>query len=282
MKMGLQRSVAGFTLIEMIVAMTIMGIVAGMVAVFIRAPVEGYFDTVRRAQMTEEADAALRFMARDLHAALPNSLKVTGGPSTYSISFLPINSGGRYREYPTDTGTGTPLQFGQPITSFDAIGASAQATTTTARGTATTGRIVVGNLGEGVLSCNSKASAFADNSEVASLSGSTVTVTNHTFPEACNLQAATVQDNASTTNNEANDRGFGKLYFVGTSAITYSCGVGGLSRNGVPVASHVTACAVGYDVSTNALIQTVSVSLTISRDSESVKLLRQFHVVNEP
>lgn len=282
MKRGHYGFMTGFTLIEMIVAITIMGIVAGMLAVFIRSPVEGYFATVRRAQLTEEADASLRFMARDLQAALPNSIQVSGGPATYSLSFLPINSGGRYREYPTGTGTGTPLRFGQAVTSFDAIGASAEATTTTARGTATSGRAVVGNLSSGVSNCNSTASAFASNSQTATLSGSTVTVTSHTFPEACNLQASTVQDNTSTTNNEANDRGFGKLFFVGTTGVSYSCGTAGLTRNGVALASHVTACTIGYDVSTNAQVQTVSVRLTLSRDGESVELLRPVHVVNEP
>jgi MSHA biogenesis protein MshO len=39
----------GFTLIEMIMVIVITGILAGMVAVFIAKPVEGYADSVRRA-----------------------------------------------------------------------------------------------------------------------------------------------------------------------------------------------------------------------------------------
>nr|MBP9219285.1 type II secretion system protein [Sterolibacterium sp.] len=47
---------AGFTLIEMIVAIVLLGIISVMVATFIRSPVLGYVDTVRRAELTDTAD----------------------------------------------------------------------------------------------------------------------------------------------------------------------------------------------------------------------------------
>ena len=51
---------AGFTLVEAIIVIVITGILAAIVAVFIRAPVDGYFDSVRRAELTDTADVALR------------------------------------------------------------------------------------------------------------------------------------------------------------------------------------------------------------------------------
>ena len=39
----------GFTLIEAIIVIVITGILAGMVAVFIRAPIDAYVDSARRA-----------------------------------------------------------------------------------------------------------------------------------------------------------------------------------------------------------------------------------------
>jgi len=88
----------GFTLVEMIVVMVITGIIGGMVAIFIKAPVQGYMDSARRAEMTDIADTALRRMARDIRTAVPNSVRVLNpaGVNTY-IEFLPTVAGGRYR-----------------------------------------------------------------------------------------------------------------------------------------------------------------------------------------
>lgn len=84
----------GFTLVEAIVVMVIIGIVAGIVAVFIRAPILGYRDSVDRAEITDQADLALRRMARDIRLALPNSVRVMNNGS--AIEFLQAKSGGRY------------------------------------------------------------------------------------------------------------------------------------------------------------------------------------------
>ena len=54
----------GFTLIEAIMVIVITGILAGMVAVFIRAPIDAYVDSARRADLTDVADTAVRRVAR--------------------------------------------------------------------------------------------------------------------------------------------------------------------------------------------------------------------------
>ena len=84
----------GFTLIEMIMVIVITGILAGIVAVFITKPVQGYADSVRRAELTDAADVALRRMTRDVRLALPNSLRTVAG----GFEFIMTKSGGRYRE----------------------------------------------------------------------------------------------------------------------------------------------------------------------------------------
>ncbi|MBI3903715.1 MAG: type II secretion system protein [Nitrosomonadales bacterium] len=86
----------GFTLVEMIVVIVITGILGGMVAMFIRAPVQGYMDSARRAEMTDIADTALRRIERDLRTALPNSVRVTTSGGTTYLEYLETIGGGRY------------------------------------------------------------------------------------------------------------------------------------------------------------------------------------------
>ncbi len=113
---------SGFTLVEMIVVMVITGIIGGMVAMFIRAPVQGYMDSARRAEMTDIADTALRRLARDIRTAVPNSVRLPNPDGSSYIEFLPTKDGGRYRAQMTSTGTGDMLDFGAADGSFDIIG----------------------------------------------------------------------------------------------------------------------------------------------------------------
>lgn len=121
----------GVTLIELVIVMVLTAILATMMTSFI-LPVFHYADTKRRAEMTDMADTALRRMARDLHNALPNSVRVT--PDGQSVEMLLLRAGGRYRAdigsaggtaCPAD-GSGDPsiLVFGasSPDTCFKSLG----------------------------------------------------------------------------------------------------------------------------------------------------------------
>ena len=283
--MNLNKSSAGFTLVEMVMVIVITGIIAGMVAVFIRAPVDAYFNTVRRAALSEEADSALRFVARDMQAALPNSIVCTGS----GLQFASIRSGGRFREAKTGGGTGTPLVFGTATTGFDTIGTGADSTTKDARGNNVSGlssKVVVGNLSSGVPTCHSDYAAFAGNAAtLSSLGASSVTIGSNSYPTPCNLATPIVQDDPGTTNSEINNREFGRFYVVDSSPVTYACDTtNGLTRNGTAVvaSSHLSACQVACDYS-KARVQLISFNLTLKdRENEPVNMLRRVTIVNRP
>jgi MSHA biogenesis protein MshO len=116
-----RRRQAGFTLVELVVAITLMGIIGGMVASFLRAPVEGYFDAVRRAELSDVADTVARRIGRDVRLALPNSVRNPADGSDQCFELMPTKTGGRYRYKPDATGLGDPLDFTATDASFDML-----------------------------------------------------------------------------------------------------------------------------------------------------------------
>jgi len=66
----------GFTLIELIIVIVLLGIVGAMGAGFISTAFKGFFDTDVRMEMYEEGKSALVRMEREIHIAVPNAVQV--------------------------------------------------------------------------------------------------------------------------------------------------------------------------------------------------------------
>jgi MSHA biogenesis protein MshO len=99
----------------------IAGIVAAMVAVFIRQPIDAYVDSARRAMLTDIADTVTWRIFRDLQAALPNSVRVA--PGGLYLEYTPILTAGRYRTGPdVSSNPGDPFELSPGDDSFDVLG----------------------------------------------------------------------------------------------------------------------------------------------------------------
>ncbi len=264
----------GVTLVELIVVIAITSIIAAVVAVFIRRPVEGYADAARRAALTDEADTALRRMTRDLRLALPNSVRVSGG----FVEYIETTGGGRYRADFANTGpAGNPLDFlsSDPTQIFDVIGPAPSAVGS---------HVVVYNLYSGGTASN--AYHGGNRALVTAQSGATLTITpvvSFPFPEPSPA----------------------KRFHVVSGPVTYGCVGGQLLRywgyayNAAQVAppvggvSAVLAGNVGdceFIYSANSLterIATVSIILQINSVAasgavEQIRMFQQAQVDNAP
>ncbi len=106
------RRCRGVTLIELVAVITITGIIAVVLGSFIVRPIQGYQATVRRAELVDAAEMALRQTARDIRRALPNSVRIrdslgnvnnvtcNAAGVTCAIEMLNTVDGARYREGP--------------------------------------------------------------------------------------------------------------------------------------------------------------------------------------
>lgn len=163
----------GFTLVEMIVTIVVLAIVAGMVAVFIRAPAAGYRDAVNRAEMTDLADTVLRRMTREVRLALPNSVRVLNGTT---IEMLVTRTGGRYLAADDGVGAAPVLDFLSPSQrTFTIVGDIPASKQRIAAGD----RIVVFNLGPGFAPAD--AYTGGNSAVVSSVAGDVVTMAANPF-----------------------------------------------------------------------------------------------------
>ncbi len=286
----------GFTLVEAIVVMVVTSIVAGVMVLFIRKPVQNYVDAAGRADMSDVADLALRRMTRELHGALPNSIRATTIGGVALLEFIPTKAGGTYLA--AEDNAGTPyLDFVQPsgappaaFYTFSVLGSMPAAPYAISNGD----YVVVYNLGTGFARADaySKTAGLMNRATVTNVSGSVVTMDSNPF-----AVTAPAVPNSSPTHR----------FNTVSQPVTFRCapnanGVGELRRywnydfqpaqvdpstvanSNALLASYVTNCTFTYNSTVNLPHGLVGLSLALGRanSAESVTLTQQVNVENTP
>jgi len=114
----------GFTLIELVVVIVLLGIVAVSFSVLISGSVGGYIDTARRADSASAARIALDRMGRELREAMPLSIRINNVPC---IEFLPILGSSIYTNLPINTASFSVLDFSSaaiPLAAYAPVAAA--------------------------------------------------------------------------------------------------------------------------------------------------------------
>lgn len=297
---GQPRRAHGVTLIELVVAIVLMGTIVGATVYFL-LPVRQAVDLTTRAELSDIADNSLQRMARDVRLALPNSVRVNGT----SVEFLAVHTAGRYRAdgygagtppggvgatCDTVTGDSDQLLFDASDDCFKPIG-TVQATITD------THRLVLSNYGPSFAGQNAYASAASTDRNWRQIAtGTTATVNTN---DRIKFDNAAVNPFSRTLHDSP-----GRRFFIISGPVTYACdtGLGELKRHsgyaiqsaqptafatGDLIANNVTECLFEYEDGVAPQIGLLTVTLTLSKavsggSNETVRLFHAIHVRNIP
>ncbi|MGV8893978.1 MAG: type II secretion system protein [Burkholderiaceae bacterium] len=276
----------GFTLIEAIMVITITGIIAGMVALFMRTPIQGYLDLERRTEMTDAADTAVRRIARDVHLALPNSVR-TVDASQLCLEYLPTSIGGRYRADVDNLGNGNILDFDVSDTSFDILGSLNPVPSSG-------DQLVISNFGIP----GADAYSGVNRATISAVAGNSITWSPAmTFPlelksPGSHFQVIPAAEQAvfyvctnSGTGVDAAGNGNGALYRLSHYGFNATAPT---ACPAIPVitppvlAQNVSGCTFTYAPGVTQRNGLVSMGITITKAGESVTLYHEVHVSNAP
>ena len=97
----------GFTLVELIAVLVIVGIVSVIGSQFIVSAIDSYSDSERRSKMISRGRASIEQITRQLRNALPNSVRVSGTGNC--LEYLPIMTGANYLNPVADSVNNAPL-----------------------------------------------------------------------------------------------------------------------------------------------------------------------------
>lgn len=269
------NSPRGFTLIELILVIVLVGILSVVATVFILPPFQAAADIERRAMLVDAADLAINRITREVRNALPNSLLV----STNRIEFISTVTHGRYRRLPAPGGGSEIFVPARSSDSFDVPG---------------------GLIDSGAVETRSAGT------DCGTPAGHCLSVYNTGQPgfDAWSGDNIAAIADAGSTFVEYNSGGSGpafathspqQRFHVISETVGYICANGELRRfagygvSGDPedvagrlVADNISGCQFTYDPGTSARRGLLTVRLDLADEGESVFLLGQAQVLNTP
>jgi MSHA biogenesis protein MshO len=282
------RVARGFTLVELVITIAVGSVVVAFMAMFIVTPMTIYTAQTRRAMLVDAADSALRFMGRDLRAALPNSVRVSASGSVTALELLATADGARYQDSgplsnpalaldltAADGAFATTVPFTQvtlpwssnayflSIYNVGVPGANAYQMANVITPAGTTITISAGATANQDLVTLSPAFQFAFGSP-----GQRVFLVSGPVSYLCDTAAATLTRYSSYTIASAQPASAAALTAAGASAAL--------------VASNVAGCQFVLSAGTAQRNALATLTLQIAQSGESVQLLHQVQVVNAP
>lgn len=273
------KKTKGFTLIEMITVIVLLGIIAGILTPFIAKAMQAYTHSKARAVLVAKGRLALERLAREVHQAVPNSLRVLAGGT--GIEFARSRAGGRYVERFDDFGT----EFSRINFRFRKnANLSSLYTIGTGLALAANDVLVIGNTAPAELQAGNSSAALAGiaATTVASdgtISGQILSFSAQQFTmESPGKHFSIVDQTVEVGLTSGNLR-----WFTATGLTNYN-GAVNWSSSDPSLTNGVTLVAFSYTPGTPQSTGVLRVDLEIAdvTTGETIRLYREIHVRNTP
>ncbi len=283
-----RRRPRGFTLVELVITIAVGSVVVAFMAMFIVMPMNAYSAQTRRATLVDSADSALRFIGRDLHSALPNSVRVTGGATTQALELLATLDGARYQD-------GGPLS--NPALELDFTAADGAFSTTvpftqlTLPWSSTSAYLAIYNVGVPGADAYEMANIITPaGTSIAVSAGATANQNLVTLSPAFKFAYGSPGKRVYLVSGPVTyfcDSAAGTLtrysgYTIASTQPATSAALLGAGASGALVASGVSSCQFTYSSGTAQRNALATLTLALTNSGESIQLLNEVQVVNVP
>lgn len=289
----------GFSLIELIVVIVLLGIMSAGAGMLITRPIEAYRDQSRRQELVDLAEISLRKIAADIRAALPNSIRRDiSTPGKWVLEMVNTVDGARYRDdfggvFVTENDRLTFTLAGD--SNFNLLGQFSTLPTTGLPITYNNFRAVIYNTDPASIYADA-ASSPVNSPGIISPSGITLSI-NAGPPAVHHLNIPQV----SGSDFRFLFQSPSQRMFLVDGPISYVCdsSAGTLTRyNGYAyqasqpltfaganvgvITSKVSGCNILYQSGTAQRGGLITIDLSITSGDETVRLMHQVHVDNVP
>jgi MSHA biogenesis protein MshO len=279
----------GFTLIELVITIAVGSVVVAFMGMFIVMPMNAYTAQTRRAALVDESDSALRFMARDLRSALPNSVRTAASGSVTALELLATADGARYQDNGPVTNPALALDFTAPDAAF---ATTVPFTQLTLPWSSSAYYLSIYNVGV------PGADAYQSPPNVITPARTTITIKAGATPNQ-NLVTLTPAFQFAYGSPEKRvylvsgpvsylcDTSAGTLtrytgYAIQSTEPTSAAALSSAAAASGLIASNVSACTFSYMPGTAQRNALATLSVQVTQSGESVQLLNEVQVVNAP
>lgn len=290
--MIIAKQQSGFTLVEIIIVIAIMGIIGGLSALIIGRSLDAYAALERRENLQTSIRLAVERMSRELRHALPNSICVSNGGACIigagsRFHFIPVIDSGRYQDKPGAYTAPPPIQRDRlPVAPLNRDRFDVLSTNGTNRLNAAAGNLAV------VYNLNNTDVYAGVNNVAHQISAVVQKDINNTAPTADDIDqiqftpAVSFANHSPTRRFHIIENNVATLFYLDGTNLRRATTTFAAPNNpaGTPplLLQNVQACTFTFTPGAPQRAGLLRINITVAEQGETIQVIHNAHVYNTP